>query len=457
MENLLLDARVLRTHPAPINIQEKPVAEQEFPPPLIPTEMEAQEGSTTVSPPIAPAAQKLSEQKVDWQIERSPLQDQEKRSRRMSPKVIIAIVATIVVISIGVIGLPLTQQWFAIPAGITEVATPAEIVTFAPPPTFTVLPATETAAIPTLYPTDVPTAPPAAVKKEYKDLVVGFIQSNSEGGWRTANTASFKETATKLGITLKYYNAQNKIENQVSAFRKFIADPAVNVIVLAALDSTGWDNVLKEARTAGKTVVFEDRRIYVPENLYATYIGSDFVLEGKKAGEEMCKLLKDSEKKNVVELVGDVNSSAATERGKGFRETMTACGITITQSQTANWSSSEGRSVMAAFLKNSRDIQGLFAQNDEMGFGAVLAIKAAGLKPGVDIKIITVDATAGAFKAMIAGNINTVVECNPLLAPQVYEAALKAINGETLPKWIPSAEGVFYQADARKILPTRKY
>jgi simple sugar transport system substrate-binding protein len=112
---------------------------------------------------------------------------------------------------------------------------------------------------------------------------------------------------------------------------------------------------------------------------------------------------------------------------------------------------------MEAFLQETTDIQGVFAQNDEMGLGAAQAIKEAGLNPGDDIKIITVDATAGAFKAMIAGDINTVVECNPLLAPQVYEAALKALNGEELPKWVPSQEGVFYAEDAETILPTRKY
>jgi simple sugar transport system substrate-binding protein len=303
--------------------------------------------------------------------------------------------------------------------------------------------------------TPAPTAVPA--KKTYKDMVVGFIQTGSEGGWRAANTASFKETAEQLGIKLNFYDAQNKLENQVSAFRNFIADPEVNVIILAALETTGWDDVLKEAKAAGKVVVLEDRRIDAPEDLYATYIGSDFTEEGRKAGTEMCKLLEGSAKKNVVELVGNVGSSAAKDRGVGFRETMTSCGITITESQTANWSSTEGKDVMAAFLKKSTDIQGVFAQNDEMGLGAALAIKEAGLKPGVDIKILTVDATAGAFKGMIAGEINTVVECNPLLAPQVYEAALKALNGESLPKWVPSQEGVFYQADAATILPTRKY
>jgi simple sugar transport system substrate-binding protein len=303
--------------------------------------------------------------------------------------------------------------------------------------------------------TPAPTAVPAA--KTYKDMVVGFIQTGSEGGWRGANTASFKETATQLGIKLNFYDAQNKLENQVSAFRNFIADPEVNVIILAALETTGWDDVLKEAKAAGKVVVLEDRRIDASEDLYATYIGSDFAQEGRKAGDEMCKLLEGSAKKNVVELVGNVGSSAAKDRGTGFRETMGACGIVITETQTANWSSTEGKDVMAAFLKKSTDIQGVFAQNDEMGLGAALAISEAGLKPGVDIKILTVDATAGAFKAMIAGDINTVVECNPLLAPQVYEAALKALNGESLPKWVPSQEGVFYQKDAATILPTRKY
>ncbi|MBN2736520.1 MAG: ABC transporter substrate-binding protein [Spirochaetales bacterium] len=291
----------------------------------------------------------------------------------------------------------------------------------------------------------------------YNDMVVGFIQTGSEGGWRTANTASFKETAQQLGINLNFYDAQNKLENQVSAFRNFIADPKVNVIILAALETTGWEDVLKEAKVAGKIVVLEDRRIDAAENLYAIYIGSDFTEEGRKAGREMITLLNDSTKKNVVELVGNVGSSAAKDRGTGFREAIDGSGIVITESQTANWSATEGKDVMAAFLKKSKDIQAVFAQNDEMGMGAALAIKEAGLKPGVDIKIITVDGTAGAFKGMIAGEINTVIECNPLLAPQVYEAALKALNGDALPKWVPSHEGVFYQKDAEAILPTRKY
>jgi simple sugar transport system substrate-binding protein len=138
---------------------------------------------------------------------------------------------------------------------------------------------------------------------------------------------------------------------------------------------------------------------------------------------------------------------------------MGECGIEIAKSQTGNWSITEGKQVTEAWLKETKDVQGIFAQNDEMGLGAIEALKEAGLKPGVEVKVLSVDATAGAFKAMLAGELNTTVECNPLLAPQVYEAALKALNGEELPKWVPSQEGVFRAVDQnlQEIADGRKY
>ncbi len=325
---------------------------------------------------------------------------------------------------------------------------------------------TEAPVAPAAPATEAPAAPAAPAAGlacspncEYSDLVVGFLQTGSEGGWRAANTASFKETATQLGLTLKFYDSQNDLANQVAGFRQFIQDPEVNVIILAALETTGWEDVLKEAKDAGKIVVLEDRRIDAPEDLYATYIGSDFALEGRKGAEEMCKLLEGSTSKVVWELVGNVGSSAAKDRGQGFRENMGDCGITITNSQTGNWSATEGKAVTEAWLKESKDVNGIFAQNDEMGLGAIEALKEAGLVPGEDVKVLTFDATAGAFKAMLAGEVNVAVECNPLLAPQVYEAALKAVNGEKLPKWVPSQEGVFRASDPnlQTVADGRKY
>jgi galactofuranose transport system substrate-binding protein len=294
---------------------------------------------------------------------------------------------------------------------------------------------------------------------EYKDMVVGFLQTGSEGGWRAANTASFKETAEQLGLTLKFYDSQNDLAKQVAGFQQFIQDPEVDVIVMSPLEVTGWEQVLKDAKAAGKLVLLSDRRIDGFEDLYETFVGADFVEEGRKAGTEMCKMLEGSASKNVWELQGNVGSAPAIDRGTGFRETAEKCGIVVTNTQTANWSISEGKQVTEAWLKESKDVQGIFGQNDEMAFGAIEALKEAGLVPAEDVKVISVDATSGAFQAMLDGTLNVAVECNPLLAPQVYEAALAAMNGETLPKWIPSQEGVFFMTDPnlQAIADGRKY
>jgi len=306
--------------------------------------------------------------------------------------------------------------------------------------------------------TEPPVAPPAKVYT-YRDMTVGFLQTGSEGGWRAANSASFKETSGQLGLKLKFYDSQNDLAKQVAGFQQFIQDPEVNVIVMSPLEVTGWEQVLKDAKAAGKPVILSDRRIDGFEDLYVTFIGADFVEEGRKAGTEMCKMLEGSANKNVWELVGNVGAAPAIDRGTGFRETAAECGIVVTNSQTANWSIKEGKEVTEAWLKESKDVQGIFGQNDEMAFGAIEALKEAGLVPAVDVKIISVDATAGAFQAMLDGTLNVTVECNPLLAPQVYEAALAALNGETLPKWIPSQEGVFYFDDPnlKEIAAGRKY
>jgi len=294
---------------------------------------------------------------------------------------------------------------------------------------------------------------------EYSDLVVGFLQTGAEGGWRAANTASFNETADQLGLTLKFYDSQNELAKQVAGFQQFIDDPEVNVIILSALETTGWEQLIKDAYAAGKIVVVQDRRIDAPASMFETFIGADFVEEGRKAAREICALLEGSESKNVWELTGNVGSSAEKDRGQGFREAMGECGLEITKSQTANWSITEGKQVTEAWLKETTDVQAIFGQNDEMALGAIEALKEAGLEPGVDVKLLSVDATAGAFNAMLDGTLNVAVECNPLLAPLVYEAALKAANGETLPEWIPSQEDVFRATDPnlQEIADGRKY
>ncbi len=298
-------------------------------------------------------------------------------------------------------------------------------------------------------------APPAAqAKKTYKDLVVGYAQLGAESEWRTANTASVQQAAKDLGVTLKFSDAQQKQENQIKAIRSFIAQ-GVDVIGVPPVVETGWETVFREAKDAGIPIILVDRRADVPEDLYVTYLGSDFVEEGRKAGVEMNKLLPEGGK--VVELVGTVGSAPANDRYKGFRETM-AGNIEIIDSQSGDFTRAKGKEVMEAFLKKyGADIDALYAHNDDMALGAIQAIEEYGLKPGTDIKIVSIDAVRGAFQAMIDGKLNVTVECNPLLGPQFYDLALKVVNGEEVPKWVPSDESVYYPDNAAEILPTRQY
>ncbi|MFN2124281.1 MAG: ABC transporter substrate-binding protein, partial [Candidatus Promineifilaceae bacterium] len=257
-----------------------------------------------------------------------------------------------------------------------------------------------------------------------------------------------------LGVTLKFSDAQQKQENQIAAMRSYIAE-GVDVIGFSPVVETGWETVMQEAKDAGIPVIMVDRRADVPRELYATYLGSDFVEEGKKAGDEMNNLLPDGGK--IVELVGTVGSAPANDRYSGFRETLND-NIEIIDSQSGDFTRAKGKEVMEAFLKNYGDeITGLYAHNDDMAIGAIQAIEEYGLNPGTDIKIVSIDAVRGAFEAMIDGKLNVTVECNPLLGPQFYDLALRAVNGEELPEWVPSEESVYYPDNAAELLPERQY
>jgi ABC-type sugar transport system substrate-binding protein len=299
-------------------------------------------------------------------------------------------------------------------------------------------------------------APGSRPKKTYQDLVVGYAQIGAESEWRTANTISVKEAAAQLGVELKFVDGQQKQENQIQAIRSFIAQK-VDVIGVPPVVETGWDEVFKEAKDAGIPIILVDRRAAVSGDLYVTYMGSDFVEEGRNAARVMAKLVNG--KANIVELVGTIGSAPANDRYQGFREILKDYpDMKIIDSQSGDFTHAGGKQVMEGFLKrHGNQINALFAHNDDMAIGAIQAIEEAGLKPGTDIKIVSIDASHGAFDAMIAGKLNATVECNPLLGPEFLEMALKVVNGEPVPKWVPSKEGIFFPDNAKDILPTRKY
>jgi simple sugar transport system substrate-binding protein len=302
------------------------------------------------------------------------------------------------------------------------------------------------------------TLPAAGSKpqKTYEDLIVGYAQLGAESEWRAANTISIKETAEKLGVELRFLDAQQKQENQIIAVRKFIVQK-VDVIGISPIVETGWEEVFREAKNAGIPIILVDRRAAVPEDLYVSYLGSDFLEEGRRAARIMVNLT--GGKAKIVELVGTIGSAPANDRYAGFREILRDYPeMQIIDSQSGDFTRARGREVMNTFLQRYGDeIMAVYAHNDDMALGAIEAIEGYGLKAGVDIKIVSVDAARGAFEAMIAGKLNATVECNPLLGPQFFELALKVVNGQPIPKWVPSIEDVFFPDNAAKILPTRKY
>jgi simple sugar transport system substrate-binding protein len=299
-------------------------------------------------------------------------------------------------------------------------------------------------------------APLSEKKKTYQDIVVGFAQIGAESEWRTANTASIKDTARNLGVELKFSDGQQRQENQIKAIRSFIAQ-RVDVIGVSPVVETGWDTVFAEVKQAGIPLIVLDRHADVPDDLFSAFIGSDFVEEGQRACTEMARLLNNQG--NIVELDGTIGSAPMIDRRNGFQECLQAYpGMRVIAQQSGDFIRARGKEVMQTFLKTyGRQINALFAQNDDMALGAVEAIEEYGLKPGTDIKIVSVDAVRGAFEAMIAGKLNVTIECNPLLGPQFFETALKLANGEPVEKWVKSKEDIFRQDTAAQELPKRKY
>jgi simple sugar transport system substrate-binding protein len=290
----------------------------------------------------------------------------------------------------------------------------------------------------------------------YKDLVMCFPQLGAESDWRTADTASFKDTATKLGFKqLVFSDAQQKQENQISAVRACIQQK-VNVIALPPVVEDGFEQVLTEAKNAGIPVIVVDRSVSAPKELYASHIGSDMVLEGERSAAEFNKMLPNGGA--ILELSGTTGSGAAVGRAKGLRNKLNS-NIKILDSQTGNFTRAEAKPVMEAFLKKYKagtDFQGIFIHNDDMGIGAIESLKAAGVKPG-DLKIVSVDGTRGGFQAMVDGWFQADVECNPLLGPQVAEMALKLMNGQTIDREVLTNETVYYPDKAAELLPSRQY
>lgn len=294
--------------------------------------------------------------------------------------------------------------------------------------------------------------------KPVDELVVGFAQVGAESGWRTANTKDVQAAFEDAGIELKFSDAQQKQENQIKAIRSYIQQ-SVDYIAFSPVVETGWDAVLNEAKAAGIPVVLTDRAVdSEDESLYVSFLGSDFVLEGEKAGDWAVEEFADADEVKIVQLEGTTGAAPAIDRAEGFAGVIGEDDkFEIVASQTGDFTRAGGLQVMEALLKSNPDIDLVYAHNDDMGLGAIEAIEAAGLEPGVDIKIITVDAVKDGMQALADGKINFIVECSPLLGGQLVDIITTLNDGGEVEPRIVTEETTFTQEQAVEALPERQY
>jgi ABC-type sugar transport system substrate-binding protein len=288
-------------------------------------------------------------------------------------------------------------------------------------------------------------------------ITIGFSQVGSESDWRTAFSADMKAEAQKRGIELKFSDAQQKEENQLKAVRSFIAQK-VDAIIIAPVVVTGWDQVLKEARDAKIPVFIADRAVDSDPSLFISRIAADFNLEGRLAGAWLAQASKGS--CTIVELQGTVGSAPAIERKKGFEAVVSQFpNMKIVRSQSGNFTTSGGKEVMESFIKATDGLKGVcavFAHNDNMMLGAIQAMKEAGLHPGKDQLIVSVDCVPDIFKAMVAGESNASVELKSDIGKYIYDVVQGYLGGkQDYPKWVLIPSDLHTPADAADVIKKR--
>ncbi|MDD3824013.1 MAG: ABC transporter substrate-binding protein [Sphaerochaetaceae bacterium] len=302
--------------------------------------------------------------------------------------------------------------------------------------------------------------------EEGDGIIVGFSQIGAESAWRTCNTRSVQEAAVQRGVQLVYDNAEQKQENQIKALRSFIAYQ-VDVIVFVPIVTGGWDNVLQEAKDAGIPVLVTDRKIDVADpSLYAGFIGTDSLKEGRNAGLFVLNKFKNARERfddtgehvNIVELFGTEGSSVALGRAEGFREVLqTHPEFRIIYSESGDFLRSRGYELAVEFLEMHEDIDIIFSHNDGMTLGVIEAMEERGLAPGTDIVIITIDAQQAAIDALREGKVNCVIECNPKTGPEIIKLAERLAAGEKIPRLQYVHEEVFYETDDLSLIEPRGY
>jgi ribose transport system substrate-binding protein len=281
-----------------------------------------------------------------------------------------------------------------------------------------------------------------------KKLLVGFSQMENNGPWRIAETNSIKNEAKKRNIELIFTDAEGDVKKQISDVQ-YLIEQKVDYIILAPKTYNELGEALQLSKAAGIPVILLDRKAKgEPGKDYLTLIRSDFIWEARQAG----KLLVEAtnEKANIVELRGTVGSSVAIDRSKGFNEVIDQYeDMSIITSQSADFSRAEGKKVMEKIIRSSeKTITAVYAHNDEMAIGAIIALKAAGIEPGEDVIVISIDGEKDALKAIIAGDLYATIECSPFFGPITFDIIERHLAGEKIDPLIINKDRIFTKENA---------
>ncbi|WP_206791177.1 ABC transporter substrate-binding protein [Amycolatopsis sp. MtRt-6] len=286
-------------------------------------------------------------------------------------------------------------------------------------------------------------------KVDLKTAVVGFSQSEKEANpFRTTETQSIRDEAAKLGIgNLLVTNAQSDLNRQISDIKSML-DRGAQLLIVAPLNSDGLQPALDAAKAKKVPVVTIDRKVTSqPCADYLTFIGSDFVEQGKRAAQAMAKATGGTGK--VAILLGSSGNNVTTDRTKGFKDELAKTpGLSVVAEQTGEFDRSKGQAVMEQLIQSHPDITAVYAENDEMGVGAVNALKTAGKTPGKDVKIVSIDGTRNAVQLIVDGSYNAVIESNPRFGPLAFQTLQKFENGEAIPPSIVISDDQYDETNA---------
>ena len=284
------------------------------------------------------------------------------------------------------------------------------------------------------------------------EYVVGFSQMESDNPWRIAETKSLREEAVKRGYNIVVTDAQGQTAKQVSDVEDLIAR-RVNLILLAPREFEGLAPALQAAKEAKIPVVLVDRAAAgtVGQD-YVTLLASNFVEQGQRAAEWLAKETNGTA--GIVELTGTPGSSVAQDRAKGFKDEIAKHpGMKIIASQTGDFSRAIAQRVMQNVAQSlGKQITAVYAHNDEMALGAIQALRAAGLTPGTDVKIVSIDGQKAALEAIQRGELGATVESNPRFGPLAFDTIDRHRKGEKIEPKILITDRFFDKSNAAQFV-----